>query len=218
MPVTRRRALPALGAVALLAGGCSSTYYDAMEKVGYHKRDILVSRVEAARDSQSDAQAQFESALEQFASVVEIERTELAAAYEHLDAEFEASEAAAEDVSERIDKVESVAVALFEEWRAELDLYQNQDLRATSAARLGETEQRYRGLLAAMRRAEASMMPVLDSFRDNVLFLKHNLNAQAIGALRGELRVLESEVALLNERMTRSIEASDAFIRSLESG
>ena len=39
-----------------IVGGCSSTYYGAMEKVGIHKRDILVDRVEDARDSQEDAQ------------------------------------------------------------------------------------------------------------------------------------------------------------------
>ena len=53
-------------AIVLLLGGCSSAYYGAMEKVGVHKRDIMVDRVEDARDSQAAAQEQFKSALEQF--------------------------------------------------------------------------------------------------------------------------------------------------------
>ena len=52
----------AVCSVALL-GACSQAYYGAMEKVGIHKRDILVDRVEAARDAQSEAQKQFTSAL-----------------------------------------------------------------------------------------------------------------------------------------------------------
>jgi hypothetical protein len=51
-------------------GGCSKAYYGAMEKVGIHKRDILVDRVEGARDAQSEAQEQFKSALEQFGTVI----------------------------------------------------------------------------------------------------------------------------------------------------
>jgi hypothetical protein len=33
--------------------GCSSMYYGAMEKLGVHKRDIMVDRVKEARDSQN---------------------------------------------------------------------------------------------------------------------------------------------------------------------
>jgi nitrogen fixation-related uncharacterized protein len=37
--------------LGLFFGGCSKAYYGAMEKVGIHKRDILVDRVEGARDA-----------------------------------------------------------------------------------------------------------------------------------------------------------------------
>lgn len=206
-----------LVSAVLALTACSSTYYGAMEKAGYHKRDILVDRVESARDAQADAQVQFKSALDQFASVVKLENTDLKQAYEQLNREFEASESAAETVSTRIDKVESVAEALFEEWEDELDLYQNSSLRSASAAKLGETKGRYRNMLRSMRQAERSMQPVLASLRDNVLFLKHNLNAQAIGALRGEFTNLKSDIQRLVERMNRSIEESNRFVQSLES-
>ena len=54
----------ALFAAVLLIAGCGNPYYGAMEKVGVHKRDIMVDRVESARDAQQDAQEQFKSALE----------------------------------------------------------------------------------------------------------------------------------------------------------
>ncbi len=41
--------------------GCSAAYYGTMEKLGYHKRDLMVSRVESARDAQQDAKEEFES-------------------------------------------------------------------------------------------------------------------------------------------------------------
>ena len=107
---------PVLVMAVLLVAGCSGAYYGAMEKVGIHKRDILVDRVEEARDAQSDAQEQFASALERFGAVVRIENTDLKAAYEDLKEAYGDSQGAADRVSERIRKVESVAEALFEEW------------------------------------------------------------------------------------------------------
>lgn len=197
--------------------GCSSSYYNAMEKAGIHKRDILVDRVENTRDSQQDAQEEFKDALEQFGSIVTLENTDLKQAYDKLSAEYEDSQDAAEEVSNRIGSVESVANALFKEWEAEIDQYTNAEYKSTSTAQLRETKSRYSGMLATMRRSEQSMQPVLATFRDNVLFLKHNLNAQAIGSLKGEFASLQEDIAVLIREMNRSIAESDQFISELRS-
>ncbi len=199
----------------LLLSGCARTYYGAMEKVGIHKRDILVSRVEKARDSQTDAQEEFKSALEMFDTVVNLENTDLKMAYDKLNKEYKDIEAAADTASTRIDKVESVAGALFDEWRKELELYQNKDLRKSSQAQLRKTRARYREMLASMRQAEESMDPVLRIFRDNVLFLKHNLNAQAIGSLQNEFSNLKGEISILIAKMNEAIASSNEFIKNL---
>jgi sugar-specific transcriptional regulator TrmB len=199
----------------LLVTGCSKTYYSAMEKVGVHKRDILVDRVEKARDSQAAAQRQFKSALEQFGSIVELKNTNLKKAYTELDQEYTECEKAAQEVSDRIDKVESVSKALFNEWEKELKLYQNKDLRAASKRQLQQTKLRYQDMLASMHSAEKSMDPVLKTFRDNVLFLKHNLNAQAIGSLQSEFSSLERDIDVLILKMNTAIERSNTFIAQM---
>lgn len=199
-----------------LLSACSSTYYGVMEQVGIHKRDILRDRVEAARDSQSEAKEQFKSALEQFSSVVYLKNTDLKMAYEKLNDEYENSRKAAEEVSDRIKKVESVAEDLFDEWEAELHLYQNKELRRESKLKLQETKNRYKIMLNTMVRAEKSMQPVLLTFHDNVLFVKHNLNAQAIGSLRSEFSTLQGRIETLIQQMKESIESSNRFISQLE--
>jgi len=204
-------------AVCLTAvSACSSAYYGAMEKVGVHKRDIMVNRVEAARDAQSEAQKQFKSALEQFGAVVRLKDTDLKRAYDKLNGEYEDSQAAAKNVSARIDKVEDVSEALFNEWQRELGEYQSQQLRRDSEARLRETKTRYRQMISSMRQAEKSIEPVLRIFHDNVLFLKHNLNAQAIGSLQGEFAGLQEEIARLMERMNQAIAESNRFIAGIK--
>ena len=200
----------------LLLAGCGNPYYSAMEKVGIHKRDIMVDRVESARNAQEDAQEQFKSALEQFDSVVSLKETDLKKAYDRLNKEYEECVAAAETVSARIDKVEDVSEALFDEWEKEFGLYENTDLARSSKKQLADTKARYREMISRMEEAEKSMDPVLRIFRDNVLFLKHNLNAQAIGSLQHEFAGLEAEIDKLIGRMSEAIESSNAFIAGMQ--
>ncbi len=200
----------------LFLGACANPYYSAMEKVGIHKRDIMVDRVGDARDSQEAAQEQFKSALEKFGSVVSLKETDLKRAYEQLNDEYEACVGAAEKVSSRIDKIESVADALFDEWADEIKLYENKELARSSKKQLDTTRTRYREMMARMENAEKSMDPVLKIFRDNVLFLKHNLNAQAIGSLQHEFAGLEAEIDKLIMRMGEAIASSNAFIADMQ--
>jgi hypothetical protein len=69
-----------------------------------------------------------------------------------------------------------------------------------------------------MRRAEAKMPPILTSIKDNMLYLKHNLNAKAIGAIRGEFDSLLADIAVLLKAMNKAIEDSNRFIASMSKG
>lgn len=207
--------LAALLALLTLAG-CETAYINTMEKFGVHKREILADRIVDVQEAQEEGQEQFRSALEQFRAVIDVEGGELERQYDKLQKAFEDSESAAEEISERIDKVESVAEALFDEWDAELDQYSNQRLRADSERTLRKTRQSYTQVMQAMRRSEQSLEPVLNALRDNTLYLKHNLNASAIGALRNEYRSVDNNVAQLIKAMEKSIAESNSFIKELE--
>ena len=200
----------------LVLTGCQSAYYSAMEKVGVHKRDILVDRVEEAQQSQQDAQQQFKSALEQFSSLIKFDGGDLQRMYEATDSEYQACNKAAEDVSARIDSIEAVADALFEEWEDELEQYSNAKLKQDSAKKLAETKRQYASLLKTMRRAEQTMQPVLSSLKDNALYLKHNLNAKAIGALKGEFNSVQKDINLLIAEMNKAIAQSEQFVATLK--
>lgn len=203
--------------ILTLLGACSSAYYKTMESIGIEKRDILVDRVEEARDAQDSASEQFASALEQFRATVNFDGGDLEEIYDRLNSEYEDSVSEAQDVSGRIDAVEGVAEDLFTEWEEELEQYSRADMRRNSAALLRDTRSRYGKLMTSMRRAESSMEPVLEAFQDQVLFLKHNLNARAIGALRNELDSIERDTANLIKQMQKAIAEANAFIDSMES-
>lgn len=195
--------------------GCQSAYYAAAEQVGYAKRDILVSRVESARDAQLDAKEEITDALTEFRKVVNFQGGELEARYESLAAKLEDSEEAADAVHTRIRNVEDVAGALFTEWRDELAQYSSAELRAKSEQQLTQTRTRYDEMIAAMKRAEGRLEPALRPLRDQVLFLKHNLNAQAIAGLKGEVVQVDAKVSQLVSEIDRATAEADRFIAGL---
>lgn len=199
-----------------MLAGCSGTYYQAMEKFGIAKRDILADRVEKTQEAQTEAKEQFASALERFLAVTKADGGDLQRRYEQLNDEFQRSETRAKDVRERIAAVEDVAQALFREWKQELGQYSNATLRRDSERQLEQTRRRYDALLSLMRRAADRMEPVLATFRDQVLFLKHNLNARAVSSLGSTHRELEADITRLISDMEASIREADVFIKDLK--
>lgn len=199
-----------------LLTACQSAYYAAAEKVGYHKRDILVDRVEDARDAQQDAEEEFQSALEQLSELISFDGGELQAVYEDLSDSYEQSLAAAETVSSRIDAIGDVSEALFAEWETEIEEFSNARFKSESSAKLRETKRRYDKMFAVMRKSEQRMQPVLVALKDNVLYLKHNLNARAVAALKVEFGRIEKDIAALVAEMRRSIASSNQFIESMQ--
>jgi len=211
------RSLALLLALAtLLPAGCSSIYYSTMETLGFQKRELLVDRVEQAKEDQEEAKEQFKTAFEQFKQITHFEGGDLEDQYNTLKTELDRCEDEANDVRKRIRDVQSVADALFKEWRSELDQYKSEELRRQSEKLIEQTEGQAAQLIATMKSAEAKMQPVLDTFRDQVLFLKHNLNARAIASLSGISGELEDNVAALIADMEKSIDEASAFIDSLK--
>ena len=202
--------------VAFALTGCQTAYYETMERFGKHKRDILVDRIEEARDDQEAVKEEFASALEEFTSVVEFDGGALEEHYKRLDAALNRSESRAYAVRNSINDVERVAEALFKEWEAELAEYTSDDLRRKSATQLNDTRERYATLMRAMYQAESKLEPVLVPFRDQVLYLKHNLNAQAIASIRNELSAIETDVSALIADIEKSIAEANAFINEME--
>lgn len=124
---------------SLTGAGCQTAYYETMEKLGYHKRDLMVSDVKKARDAQQDAKEQFKSALDRFTKTLNIQGGELQEKYDVLNEEYQQSEKQAQAVHNRIASVEDVSEALFKEWDGELKQYSNAALRQKSQKQLAQT-------------------------------------------------------------------------------
>lgn len=190
-------------------------YFRMLEASAQDKRGILVTRVEVARDSLEEAKQQFQTALERFSALTRFDGGDLEDLYRQIRIEYDYSRAKAVAVRNRIDAVEDMAAALFAEWEAELEQYTSRSLRSNSRQKLRQTQQHYSQLIQAMRRAESKIEPVLRAFHDQVLFLKHNLNAQAVASLEHELAAMSIGVAGLIGAMERSIGRANDFVSAL---
>jgi ElaB/YqjD/DUF883 family membrane-anchored ribosome-binding protein len=206
--------------LAALAAGCATTreaYYNAWEKLGYAKRDRLVDNVKSARDEQQQAKQQFASALDQFKSVVDFKGGDLEALYNKLNDAYKGSDERAKAVRSKIQSVKNVGEALFTEWRGEIaQMSDDASLQSQSKSLYDQTHDHYDALVTHMDAAADTMDPVLRKFKDRVLFIKANLNAEAIASLGGTDTQLGSEIDDLIKQMQSSIDEADKFIDQVQ--
>jgi chromosome segregation ATPase len=207
--------LPFLVVVLLALTSCKSVYYGAYEKFGVYKRDLLKKRVVAARDEQKEASVEFKDALTRLKEITKYEGGKLETRYRQLQADYEDCAQRVETVRKRISDVETVAEDLFTEWEKEIKQIGTDSLRINSRRQLNDTRLRYDEMISALKKAEATMPPVLTKFHDYVLALKHTLNAEAVASLKGESANIQSEITKLISEMNASISRADEFLKDL---
>ena len=212
--------IPVLSALVmftlLFTAGCRSVYNATMENVfGYEKRELFKKSVTALQSEQKDAQKEFKDALTRLKELYGFQGGELESVYGKVKSSYDRCDSEAKAVHTRIGNMEDLAKSMFNEWEKEIQQYTNPSLAAASREQLRLTKDRYAQLSRTVRDAEATMQPVLGQLKDNVLFLKHNLNASAIGSLQGEATHIQKQIEELLTRMNASIAESDKFIQSL---
>lgn len=169
----------------------------------------------AAREGQREAGERFTDALARLKELHGADGAKLEKAYSSLKREYDRCADKAEAVRNRIEDMETFAEDLFIEWEKEIKQFSTPSVQAGSRGQLRDTRSRYDAMHAAFKRTERSMQPVLTQLRDHVLYLKHNLNAQAIASLKGEAANIQTELSRLIGEMNGSITQADEFIKSM---
>ena len=197
-------------------GTLQNVKYSSLEKVGIHKRDILVDRIKDTNETQEQTKEQFKSAYEELAGLIDVDDKGLEKKYASMAKAVSASEEKADELDTRIKSVNQVAIALFDEWQDELDLYQSASLRRVSEQNMNTTRTRYNQLYRTMLTSQERIIPVLEVLQDNTLYLKHNLNARAVSSISGEVLSVQDKVASLIQQMEDSIAESSRFIEQMQ--
>jgi hypothetical protein len=202
-------------AVGLLASGCTSSYYKAMKTFGKEKRDILVSRVKDSKKDQQQAKEQIKTTMESFQELTGFQGGSLEKNYKKLNGEYEKAADSAQKLHDRIGSIDQVSSDLLKEWQKEIDGMDNKKLRQESSVMLRQSRLSEAVYIKSMRQTEARMAPVISAFHDQVTFLKHNLNARAIGSLKGTSAKMSTDVDVLMVSIDGSMAQADTLINSL---
>ncbi len=212
-----RRWMAGIATLAVLVGfaGCSKMYYAAWEKLGKEKRDLLRDNVAKVQSDQQAAEEQFKDALTRLKELTGFQGGDLEKQYDKLKDDYDRSESRADDVRNRIKKIEGIASDLFTEWDGEIDQVTEASYKATMRRQLDDTKRKYQSLASALHQSEASMDPVLHRLKDQVLFLKSSLNAAAIGGIQGETHAIQKDIDDLVKDIDKSIQVGNEFIAQL---
>jgi hypothetical protein len=213
--VVRRTVCIPLIAVILLVTGCTTAYYKTMQTLGKEKRDILVQRIKDAKKDQDQTKQQLQTTMESFQALTGFQGGSLEKSYKRLNSDYESANSQAGKLHDKIQSIDQVSNDLFKEWQGEIAAMGNAKLKAQDTVMLRNAKTRQATYMRAMRRTEDQIAPVLKAFRDQVLFLKHNLNSRAIGSLKATTAGLQGDVADLIQSIDASSQEADKLISSL---
>ncbi len=211
----RRAVSLSLIVFALLLSGCHSTYYKAMRTLGKEKRDILVQRIKDAKKDQDQTKQKLQTTMESFQALTGFKGGSLEKSYKRLNSDYESAALQADKLHDKIQSIDQVSNDLFKEWQGEFNAMDNGKLKSQDSVMLRNAKTRQATYMRAMRRTEDQIAPVLKAFHDQVLFLKHNLNARAVGSLKNTSAGLQSDVAGLVQSIDASSQEADKLIASL---
>jgi hypothetical protein len=200
---------------SLLLSGCHSTYYKAMSTLGKEKRDILVQRIKDAKKDQDQTKQKLQTTMESFQALTGFKGGSLEKSYKRLNSDYESAASQADKLHDKIQSIDQVSNDLFKEWQGEINAMDNGKLKSQDSVMLRNAKTRQATYMRAMHRTEDQIAPVLKAFHDQVLFLKHNLNARAIGSLKNTSAGLQSDVAGLVQSIDASSQEADKLISSL---
>ncbi len=135
-------------------------------------------------------------------------------AYEQLVDVVENSEDQAEDLRKSIEKMQAEAVPVFDQWTKDLEAYSNPEMRQRSQARLSAARERYDAVVAAVEPVLVEYEAINQSFRDHVLFLKHDMNPAALATIQDDVRRIAKDATSLDSRFNGGRAAATAYIES----
>lgn len=200
---------------SFLVASCQSAKYAAYERLGVEKRELLKKDVKSVQNQQKENQEDFKDALEQLRKLYGSKGSELEKRYDSIKSEYDDAKSGADTLTNRVEEMDRVAKDLFKEWEGETDQLTTAALKRDSLNKLRETEKRYQVLSRDVHGSEKKMRVVLSKLGEQVIYLKHNLNAESIGTLSSEKSAIEKDINELIGQMEKSIASSEEFNKHL---
>ncbi|MCK6460067.1 MAG: DUF2959 domain-containing protein [Planctomycetes bacterium] len=213
-----KRHIPRAVAAALVLAGlpaCSMVNDLIKGKTGPADVDDLVAAVENVHKELDASKGAMLAAVQELQTVTAPDFSgDAVKAYEKLVDTVENSEDQADELRNRIEKMQAEAVPVFDQWTKDLEAYSNPEMRQRSQARLSAARERYDAVVAAVEPVLVEYEAINQSFRDHVLFLKHDMNPAALATIQDDVRRIAKDAASLDGRFNSGRAAAMAYVES----
>ena len=204
-------------AAPLLLGtsACKSGSVRGLKSADIVRVDNLGAQIEAVHVESEISKQRLRDAIEAVRAIASYDFVgDPAVAFNDFVTAVEASVEQAETLRDAILPMEESGGAFFDQWNDDLDSFSSVEMRNRSRERLLATHKRFRVIMAAVVPAQRGFDEVNKRLQDYASFLSNDFNATAIAAIEGDVRVLRSKAAKVDQRFDACMRATSAYLEA----
>lgn len=201
-----------LASLLLLGGGGIASPDDGHQRTAEH-----IKKIERADKEMNEARKQVGKALEAYGTLLGEQEEHRRSAYKDLVKALERCEEMSKELRERREDMDKQAEKFFKDWKKSLKDIKSSDLESRSERRLEDTRERYRRVSDRWREMRERYQPVTSRLEDQVVYLGHDLNADATSSLEQDAREVQAEADALFRAMDEFEAEAQGYVSSLQS-
>jgi hypothetical protein len=182
---------------------------------GVKQVEALVKKSGSTVQAISEAKLQVMKTMDVYNSIIADNAKDRKGLYKKLQGEMETTEKRRAEVALRADEAKAEAALVFKSWADSAAAISNPDLKKRSDERLAKTKERFAEIDAAGQKAKEAYAPVMKALQDQVTFLGHDLNAEAVSSLKPDAAKLNTQAQELGQRIDETIAIANKSIAAL---
>ena len=182
---------------------------------GVKQVEQLIKKANAGVESINDTKLQLQKTMEAYNAVLAPDVKDRRDAYKKLQKEVATTEKKRAMVSTRNGEMNVEAGRLFKNWEGSTAAIQDPALRQRSQERLAVAKKRYSEIQANGQGAASLYTPFMKALQDQVTYLGHDLNPEAVATLKPEADKLNAQAKELYSAIDKTTAAANNNISQL---
>jgi len=182
---------------------------------GVKQVEQLIKKANAGVESINDTKLQLQKTMEAYNAVLAPDVKDRRDAYKKLQKEVATTEKKRAMVSTRNGEMNVEAGRLFKNWEGSTAAIQDPELRQRSQQRLGQAKARYSEIETNGQGAARLYTPFMKALQDQVTYLGHDLNPEAVATLKPEADKLNAQAKELYSAIDKTTAAANNNISQL---
>jgi len=203
--------LGVLGGLAALSHALAAQAQDE----GVKRVEQLVKSAGSTVQAIGDAKLQFIKTIDVYNSILAEDAKDRKKLYKKLQSEMAATQEKRAEVGRRADHMRLEAGIVFKSWADSTVGIESPDLRKRSEERLEKTKDRCAEIQSAGQSAVDVYAPVMKALQDQVTYLGHDLNAEAVASLKPDAEKVNAQAQELTKRLDEAIAVANQNINAL---